>query len=299
MGASLSSRLRDRPVFFEVVPPHRRASARAVSNAVQEVEAAVSRIDGLDAINLPEVLDENHRGEPYYRNMDPREFARIVRDRVDVEIVTNKVVVHLPSLAGFREWLHESETTFGLRDFVLVGGTSSRHRYPGPSVVQALTEVPRSRSESLCGVIAIPEREREAERLFRKTLGGCHFATTQVQFASERLIDVLRRYHAKCTEGNVRPVPVLLSSAPVADYHDVEFLRWLGGEIPVPFEEALLKDGGRGSIEIAAKVWTEVRTALTREGIDVPLGLNVEQIARRNHEAAITLATEIVRISGP
>lgn len=299
MAASLSARLRERPVLFEVVPPHRRAGPRAVANAVREIEDAVSQVDGLDAINLPEVLDENHRGEPYYRNMDPRAFGRIVRERVDAPIVTNKVVVHLASVAGFRNWLRESREEFRLREFVFVGGTSSRHPYPGPGVEEALAETRRSDPDLVCGVITIPERPGEANRLFRKTLAGCDFATTQVQFESARVIDLLRRYHAKCLEGDVEPAPVLISVAPVTDYHDVEFLRWLGTEIPPSLEDALVKDGGRGSIEIAAGVWAEVRTAIDQEGIRVPLGVNVEQIARHNHDAAIALAKEIVRKPEP
>src|SRR5881628_669872 len=126
-------RLPDFPIVLEIVPPHKRSSETTIQKLVRRAEDAVRAVPHLDAVNVPEILDENHAGMPFYRNMDPRRFAKLLGD-LHVEPIVNKVVVHLPGIAGFDGWLKESLYGYGLRNFVLVGGASSRIRYPGPTV---------------------------------------------------------------------------------------------------------------------------------------------------------------------
>src|SRR3989304_3937292 len=172
---TFAERLHRFPIILEVVPPHRRASENVLRGLIRRVQAAVKSIPHLDAVNLPEVLDENHVGLPFYRNLDPREFARRLNDGSSVETIVNKVVVHLESERAFRAYLPESPGTDGLRNFVLVGGTSSHNSYPGPDVVSAnriLQETARGRADLSCGNITIPERPGEVDRLVRKTQAG-------------------------------------------------------------------------------------------------------------------------------
>src|SRR6266545_6788541 len=89
---SFVDRLRGLPVVLEVVPPHRRASEKVVAGLVAKVQAAVASVPHLDALNIPEVLDENHAGLPFYRNLGPRQFARRLNDGLAVEAIVNKVV---------------------------------------------------------------------------------------------------------------------------------------------------------------------------------------------------------------
>ena len=229
-----ADRLRDFPIVLEVVPPHRRASENAVRKMVQRVREAARTIPHLDAINLPEILDENHAGMPFYRNMDPRRFANLFKDDVRVETIVNKVIVHLPGSAGFESWLKESLYAYGFRNLVFVGGSSSRIKYPGPTVSEAnrrLRELTRGGVEAVIGNVLIPERPGEVERLIGKTLSGSRFFTTQVLFEPEPVATVLRRYGEACAYEGVDPATVLLSFAPVSDYEDVEFLVWLGATV--------------------------------------------------------------------
>src|SRR5947199_6737157 len=125
------------PLVLEVVPPSRRASEKAVSNLVDRVRDAVGSSGRLDGLNLPQVLEENHQGQPFLRNMDPRDFVQRLGGDLGVDPIVNDVVAHMPSGPAFRRWVEESLDRFGLRSFVLVGGTNSRIRYPGPSVLEA------------------------------------------------------------------------------------------------------------------------------------------------------------------
>src|SRR2546426_848867 len=125
------------PLVLEIVPPSRRASEKAVSNLVDRVRDAVGSSGRLDGLNLPQVLEENHQGQPFLRNMDPRDFVQRLGSDLGVDPIVNNVVAHVPSANAFHRWAREYLDKFGLRSFVLVGGTSSRVRYPGPTVVEA------------------------------------------------------------------------------------------------------------------------------------------------------------------
>ena len=296
---TFAERLHRFPIILEVVPPHRRASENVLRGLIRRVQAAVKSIPHLDAVNLPEVLDENHVGLPFYRNLDPREFARRLNDGSSVETIVNKVVVHLESERAFRAYLHESTGSYGLRNFVLVGGTSSHNSYPGPDVVSAnriLQETARGHADLLCGNITIPERPGEVDRLVRKTQAGGRFFTTQVLFEPEPAASVLTAYGEACAAAGVKPATVLLSFAPVADYEDIEFLVWLGATITPETEDALLdhrnRETGIASLDVARSIWARIRNAMARAKNPVPLGVNIEEISVHNFDLAVRMAQE-------
>ena len=295
-----ANRLRDFPLVLEVVPPHGRASDKAVRSLVKKVHEAVRTIPELDAVNLPEVLDENHAGMPFYRNMDPRRFAGLLNLEGPLEPIVNKVVVHMKGVASFDRWVKESLDAYGLRNFVLVGGGSSRVKYPGPTVAEAngrLAELTEAYADVATGNIAIPERADEVSRLVGKTRTGSRFFTTQVLFEAEPIATTLRQYGEACHYEGVHPATVLLSFAPVSDYQDVEFLAWLGATVTPETEERLLQRGvrpGIASLQVALKILTKIRDAVEGSPHAVPLGVNIEQIATHNFELAVKMAQEFL-----
>src|SRR3989449_3143808 len=124
-------------VVLEIVPPGRRASEKAVPSFVDRLREAMLSLRTLDAINIPEVLDENHAGQPFYRDMDPRVFATLLGGDQPADTISNKVVAHVPSPTALRRWIRESLERYRLRNFVFVGGNSGWGRYPGPTVIEA------------------------------------------------------------------------------------------------------------------------------------------------------------------
>src|SRR5207247_9902701 len=178
----------------------RRGREKRVGEARARVREAVRTSGHLAGLNLPQVLDENHPGQPFLRNLDPRDFAEWLGDALGVDPIVNNVVAHAPSRDAFRHWVKESLED-GLRSFVLVGGTSSRVRYPGPTVLEAnqiLRTAAKGHPDVALGNITIPDRENEVERLVEKTQAGCDFFTTQVLFEAEPMATVLRAYGKRC-----------------------------------------------------------------------------------------------------
>lgn len=283
---------------MEIVPPSRRASPKAVANLADRVRDAVRTLGHLDGLNLPQVLDENHMGQPFHRNMDPREFVGRLGD-LDVDPIVNNVVVHASSADAFRNWTRESLDALHLRSFVLVGGTQSRIRYPGPTVLEAdriLRSEAAGRDDVALGNITIPDRDDEVDRLLEKTRAGCDFFTTQVLFEAEPMATVLRAYGKRCAAEGLPPATVLLSFAPISDYQDLEFLAWLGAIIRPRTEEALLNskgsETGRASIEVARTLWTHLRAAAAQSRPAVPLGVNIEEVSLHNLDLAVRMAAE-------
>lgn len=298
---SLQERLHSRPVLLEVIPPGARARPPTARKFAEKyVQPAEDRLS-LDGVNLPEIVEENHRGEPYYKNLDPREFAVHVRETCgDLEVVVNKIVVHFEDgIAGLEAWARETRDTYDIRNVVAVGGTSSKIVYPGPSVAEANRVL--DDLGLLVGNIMIPEREGEAHRMVAKTQAGARYFTTQVIFSAAEFLRVLREYQSLCNERGVPPATVFASFAPVSDPADVGFLRWLGVNLDASMEARLLENGSTdpatSSVQVAVRNWRRVLDE--QAGYDrVPLGLNVEYINRHNFEPALKMAGQLIRENG-
>lgn len=305
MSRPLADALRDRPLFFEPVPPSARSSparSQAHTEAVIRLLATVPRVD---AVDVPELVDENHDGRPYYRSGDSRQFARTVGASSQVEAIVNKVVAHLPSNGALEEWARATVSR-GLKHVVLVGGSSRYIPYPGPSVTEAnrLCRPIFEGAGGQLGNITIPQRTGEAHRMLQKTRAGARFFTTQIVFDSEAVAAMLKQYDLLCRQSGLSPAAVLLSVAPIADEGDAEFVRWLGADIPESAERSILNgdeaEASARSIRHALATWGELLAHTSRAGLEVPVGVNVEQISQRHLESAGEMLAAFSRvIDGP
>ncbi len=288
------------PLFFEPVPPPSRIQVHRLEERLAALVRLVREVPRVDAIDVPELVDENHEGKPHYRSADVRAFARALEERSGRPAVVNKVVAYLAAEHGVDRWAEET-VGLGLRYAVLVGGASRYIPYPGPSVVDA-DRVCRPifrRVGGAVGNIAIPPRTGEAHRMLSKTRVGATFFTTQIVFDSEQVLPMLRQYDLLCRQAALPPATVLLSFAPIADEDDIEFVRWLGADLSDAAERAILEGDDaetvRRSEERALEVWSAVREGVAREQVEVPLGVNVEQVSARHLEPAGHLLHEFAR----
>lgn len=289
--------LRSHPLFFEPVPPPARLNPARLEERVEALVRLLAEVPRLDAIDVPELVDENHEGKPYYRSADPRAFARILEARIGRPALVNRVVAYLASGSALERWAEETAGQ-GLRYAVLVGGASRYIPYPGPSVVDANRTCRPifQRVGGAVGNIAIPQRTGEAHRMLSKTRVGATFFTTQILFDSDLVLQMVRQYDLLCRQAAIPPATVLLSFAPLADEQDAEFIRWLGADIPEAAERAILAgddaEAVRRSETRALDVWAAVDRSVRDHEVDVPLGVNVEQVSARHLEPAVHLLRE-------
>ena len=273
--------------LFEMVPP--AADKPAAADSAMAELGTVTRL--VDAINLPEIHDETRGGTPrsvkFVPRLEPRVLgARILRE-LEVEVVLNRCVVHDPDQL---RWFRETQQDFGVDHIVLVGGESSEIQYPGPNVLEAADQLRAAGLGIGAGGISIPSRVQEAERIRRKNARGLTFFTTQVLFDSNDIVWLIQRLHGL-------EARIFLSFAPVSHPRDIEFLRWLGADIPADLDRFLLQaqDGAMASpeacftrsLDLAQRILMDVFDNLPP---DPPLiGLNVEHINQRNFRAAVRM----------
>ncbi len=295
------------PLFFEPVPPSTRLGSAAAERQFEAVARVIEQFPRIDAINVPELLDENHEGRPYYRTSDPRLYVRRISDRTGRVGIVNKVVAHLPDAAAARRWADET-VELGIRHAILIGGNSRYIPYPGPPVIEADRACAPAFAQvgGSIGNVAIPQREGEADRMLAKTRAGCAFFTTQIIYDPEPTLTTLRAYADRCTANGIDPAPVLLSLAPLADEADVEFVRWLGAEVPFGVEDEVLataERGGMASAEVstarAVRVYEHIRGALAGPEPGLLLGANVEQISSRHLPLVVPILEAVARALPP
>lgn len=278
-------------IFFEMVPP-----PAGKPESLESTMAEAKKVRHLiDAINLPEIHDEERgtrRTRRFVPRVEPRSLgARIFRE-LDTEVVVNRVVVHEPDQT---RWFRETHEAFGIEQVVLVGGESSEIRYPGPSVLEAAEQVQSARLPLALGGITIPSRLHEAERVRRKNVAGLLFFTTQVLFDSNDIVWLIQRL-------NGLEARVFLSFAPVSHPRDLEFLRWLGADIPPDLDRFLLRAETGDSAAAAPTCFERSLDLARRILMDVfdnlppdppPLGLNIEHINRRNFNSAVKMLEQL------
>jgi 5,10-methylenetetrahydrofolate reductase len=292
--------LQDRPLLFEPVPPSARTAAEKVTSYAQRVAQLLTSHPRVDAFVVPELVSENHNGEPHYRSGDVRRFAADVAARSGCEAILNRVVAHDRSVAELRDWCLRAHAD-GIRNVMFIGGTSRFIPYPGPSVVEANTGL-RSEVEAHDGVIGnvvIPHRDHEGYRMVTKSRSGAAFFTTQIVFEPAPLSRLIDEYGRLCRAYSVRPSTVILSVAPVADEDDLEFVRWLGADIPDGLERSLLSEDGSASIAAGLGTWRGVLAASRSWEVPVPLGLNVEVVSPRHFSSAVDLLSALEKEVGP
>lgn len=289
----LEDKIRDpsTPVtFFEVVPPP--ADKPAALDAVL-VELGKLR-QCVDTINLPEVHEESRsapRRERPARRLEPRVLGERIQREIGTDVVVNRCVVYD---ADPVPWFRETVADFGIRNAVLVGGESSRIHYPGTGVVETARQLRSAGIAGCWGGITIPSRLGEPERIRQKVTAGLRFFTTQVLFDANDIVWLVQKL-------NGLEARVLLSFAPVTEARDLEFLRWLGADIPADVDRFLMRrertsveeaavsavNAFERSLDLAQRILMEVFDNLPAD--PPPLGLNIEHINRRNFAPALKM----------
>ena len=279
-------------IIFEVIPPSKMASGAYTNKLIDKVADTVNEIKNISMLNVPEIVDENHIGIPYYRNIDVRKFGKILMERCKKDIMVNTVVAY-HSKNQFGQWLDESINDYGIKNFVFVGQKINSIKYPGPSIIDA-NSIARNKKISF-GNIFIPERENEADRLISKTSAGCNFFTSQVLFEPYNVLNVIKEYYTKCSKADLMPAKFFLSFSPVSNLEDIAFIKWLGAEIKEKTEKRLksAQNFGEESIRVIIGVLDEIIDFFDKMDIKIPLGLNIEYVALHNLELSKNLVNTL------
>ena len=286
-------------VLFAITPPK---ASTPVERLPEIAQATIDRLEplDLDGIVLYDIDDESSRNPaerpfPFSPTVDPSVYrAEHLRSWHTPAIVYRAVGKY--ERDDVAKWLTEQDPRDTLT--VMVGAASSGAE-PTVSLADAQAMRAELNPDLLLGGVAIPERhsrrDNEHLRLIAKQEAGCRFFVTQVVFDLNAAKNLVSDYRYECKVRGLTPVPIAFTFSVCGSMKTLEFLRWLGVDVPRWIENDLrhANDPLAASSEQAAAMAIELIDYCRR--LDVPFGLNVESVSIRRSEieASVALAARL------
>jgi len=286
-------------LLFALTPPRQSVTPEQAQDIADATLERLRPLD-LDALVLYDIDDESDRNPserpfPFLPTMDPAEYLSRHLGDWGVPVVVYRAVGKYPE-TELRSWLDAQEPDRVLSVFV---GTSSR----GKPVATPLRRAQELRSEVkpdlLLGGVAIPERHTrngdEHLRLLAKQDAGCTFFVTQVVYDVNAAKNLVSDYRYECVARGLDPVPMVFTFSVCGSVKTLEFLSWLGVDVPRWIQNDLrhAEDTLDASFEHALAMARELIAYCRRLG--VPFGLNVESVSirRAEIESSVNLAAQL------
>jgi hypothetical protein len=286
-------------LLFALTPPRLATTPQKAQEIADVTVERLERLD-LDGLILYDIDDEADRNPderpfPFLPTMDPADYLDrhlgSWRTPVVVYRATSKYTEH-----DLRGWVASQDTAKRMTVFV---GASSREK----RVVTTLREAQRLRAQVnpdlLLGGIAIPERHArkgdEHVGLVAKQEAGCSYFVTQVVYDVNAAKNLVSDYVYECRDRGLDPVPIVFTFSVCGSMKTLEFLRWLGVDVPRWIENELrhADDTLDASVEQAEAAALEMMSFCRRLG--APFGVNVESVSIRKTEieASVRLADRL------
>lgn len=286
-------------VLFAITPPRRSTPADRLPGIAQ---ATVERLDhlDLDGLVLYDIDDESARNPverpfPFIPTVDPSDYRTDFLRPWRTPVVVYRAVGKYQR-DGLSAWFAEQDPLRTLT--VLVGAASS-----GTSASVSLAEAQTMRAELnpalLQGGVAIPERhsrrENEHLRLIAKQEAGCRFFVTQVVYDLNAAKNLVSDYRYECESRGLTPVPIVFTFSVCGSMKTLEFLRWLGVDVPRWIENDLRHSTNPLEASQDQALATAVELVDFCRRLSVPVGLNVESVSIRREEieASVQLAARL------
>lgn len=249
----------------------------------------------LDGLLLYDIDDESSRNPaerpfPFSPTIDPARYRaeHLAHWRTPV-IVYRAVAKYQPE--ELRAWIGRQDP---LRTLTVMVGAASSGSAPSVPLAEAQAMSAECNPGLLVGGVAIPERHTrrgdEHLRLIAKQEAGCRFFVTQVVYDLNAAKNLVSDYRYECTSRGLAPVPIVFTFSVCGSMKTLDFLRWLGVDVPRWIENDLrhAADPLDASREQAAVTAVELIDYCRRLG--VPCGLNVESVSIRREEIEASVA---------
>jgi len=286
-------------LLFALTPPRLATDANRVQEIADATIARLRTLD-LDGLILYDIDDETARNPaqrpfPFTPTLDPAHYlANNLASWSTPVIVYRAVGKYGRSELGV--WLTGQDPLRVMA--VLVGAAAST-----PKTTTSLRDAQALGREVnpglLFGGVAIPERHSRRDdehlRLLAKQGAGCRFFVTQVVYDVNAAKNLVSDYHYECAARGTAPVPIVFTFSVCGSTRTLEFLRWLGVDVPRWIENDLghAADTLEASFQLALKAATELIDFCRSLG--VPFGVNIESVSIRRVEieASVRLAAQL------
>ncbi len=286
-------------LLFALTPPRRSTAPERVQEIADVTFDRLRPLD-LDGLVLYDIDDESDRNPderpfPFLPTLDPADYLAANLSGWETPVVVYRAVGKYAE-PELRSWLDSQDPAKSLSVFV---GASSRDKPVATTLRRAQELRTETRPELMLGGVAIPERHTrsgdEHRRLLAKQEAGCSFFVTQVVYDVNAAKNLVSDYRYACAERGVEPVPIVFTFSVCGSMRTMEFLSWLGVDVPRWIQNELrhAEDTLDASFEQAETTALELITFCRRLG--VPFGLNVESVSIRREEieASVRLAERL------
>ena len=286
-------------LFYGLTPPKINTEEDKVGIIADK---QVKRLRGLeiDGLVLYDIQDESSRTDsprpfPFMPTLAPNYYSdKYLSDLKVPKIIYKSVGKYTAD--EFRSWIYQNSNNIDCSVFV---GSPSKNQVSGISLNEAYKINQHSNSSILLGGVAIPERHikkgDEHIRLFDKVDKGCSFFISQCVYSVNNTKDFLSDYYYTSIETDRDLVPIIFTLTPCGSLKTLQFMEWLGIDIPKWLNNDLKHSNDilSKSIDLCKNIAIEILDYSVTKNL--PIGFNIESVAIRKEEieASIELLKDI------
>ncbi|MEV6306405.1 5,10-methylenetetrahydrofolate reductase [Actinoplanes sp. NPDC051861] len=281
-------------LLFSLTPPRQSATEERIKEIAEATLTRLGDLD-LDGLLLYDIDDESDRNPderpfPYLPTLDP---ARYYTDHLtgwqDPVVIYRCVGKY--SGDELRDWMTDVDP----RVLTVFVGPSSGGKPVRTTLRQAQDLRTSTRPDLPLGAVAISARRDEHLRMLAKQESGTSFFISQVVYHVNETKNLISDYFYECRARDVAPRTVLFTLSLCGSLKTLEFLSWLGVDVPRWLQNSL-----RHSSDPLTESYRQC-AAIARDLIDfcedlgMPYGFNIENVSirRTEIEATTNLAREV------
>ena len=270
---------------------------------IADKQMARVRSLNVDALILYDLQDESSR------NANPRPFPFSETLKPDVYSSNYLYDLQLPkiiyksvgkySAEEFSDWLRTADN-----DLSVFVGSPSGTQTDNLTLRDAYRIKNEQNTQLVLGGVTIPERHHlkgdEHLRLFSKIDSGCRFFVSQCVYSVNHSLDFLSDYYFAAKEQNRRMVPVIFTLTPCGSIKSLEFLDWLGIDVPHWLSNELKHTADILSMSVESCLRTANTIYAFCKDKSIPVGFNIESVAVRKEEieASVELVHSVAAMMG-
>jgi len=289
-------------LFYGLTPPKLTTDESRIREIAQRQMDRINRVN-VDALILYDLQDESSRNSaprpfPYMQTLQPDVYSNNFLSELDIpKIIYKSVGKYKPD--DFTRWVANADN-----DISVFVGSPSREESNSLSLRDAYRIKNETNNRMILGGVVIPERHftkgDEHLRLFGKIESGCRFFVSQCVYSVNHSLDFLSDYYYYSQEHNKAMVPIIFTLTPCGSIKSLEFLGWLGIDVPHWLNNEL----NHTSDILSKSVDACCRTAETIYEFccdkQIPVGFNIESVAIRKEEieASVELVHSVAKLMG-
>jgi len=289
-------------LLYGITPPKVNHTEEEIKTIAQKHVDRISKLN-VDGLVLYDIQDESDRTDekrpfPFIKTLNPCEYSKLYLQDLKTPRIVYRAVGNYTT-QRFSDWL--VETCEGQVHTVFVGAAS--HEQQNNITLKEAYSLKREINDNLClGGIAIPERHTKKHdehlRVASKINESCEYFITQCVYDLEAAKVFLTDYARYVKENDLAMVPIIFTLTPCGSAKTLDFMKWLGINIPNYLEEDLKESGDilHDSVKLSRDIFEELYKFGKKRGI--PVGCNVESVAIRKAEieASVELLEEVRQI---